>query len=75
MGDFYVTSEARAGCELALIGASMDSSSSAIIGCRAAARCRGEGGTSPPADLKIEMKALRGWWRYFADAPNAITFR
>ena len=52
MGDFYVTSEARAGCELGLVGASMAPSSSAIIGCRAAARCRGEGGTSP-TDLKI----------------------
>ena len=38
-----------------MIGASMDPSSSAVIGGRAAARFRGEGGTSP-ADLKIEIK-------------------
>ena len=30
MGDFYVTSEARAGCEQALVGASMDPSSSEV---------------------------------------------
>ena len=52
----------------------MDPSNSAIISCRAVARCRGEGGTSP-TDLKIEMKALRDWWRYFAGAFNVITFR
>ena len=27
-----------------------------------------------PADLEIEIRALRDWWRHFADAPNAITF-
>ena len=51
----------------------MAPSSRAIIGCRAAARCRGEGGTSP-ADLKIGDEALRDWWRHFADAFNVITF-
>ena len=52
----------------------MAPSSSTIIGGRAAARCRGEGGTSP-TDLKIERKRFRDWWRHFADAFNVITFR
>ena len=52
----------------------MDPSSSAIIGCRAAAHCRGGGGSSPK-DLEIGDEALRDFWRHFADAFNAIGFR
>ena len=47
---------------------------STIIGGRAAAHCRGEGGSSP-TDLEIGDESVSSWWRHFADAFNASTFR